>query len=171
MIKNKLKIALVLWAVLSSNCAWTEEKKHYYNSVSVQVGFNGTLQDSKYDLQLLPPDLSYSHELFSDNFILSTSSFYDNIGVKVQDTEFTYRIGQRMDLGLEVGKYTPYLCLGLGVIRNDHHYQTSPVYGSGLSFALSQRIMWINELNFQNVVYHKNHYTIANLSTGIVYNF
>jgi len=170
--KQKLITLLALSMALISSPAKAGEKRHYNSSISVQVGVNGTLQDSKYDLVFLPPDLAYSHELFdNDVFNISTSTYYDNIGVKVQDTNFTYRVGQRVDFGMELGKYTPYLTLGLGTIRNAHHYQTSPVYGTGILYRMSERFLWVNELNLQNVVYHKSHYDVANLSTGVVYAF
>lgn len=96
---------------------------------------------------------------------------YDNIGVKIKDSNFSYRAGQRIDFGLELEKYTPYVTVGLGIIRNDHHYQTSPVYGTGFLTRIAERFLWVNEINFQNVHYLNSNYDIVNLSTGIVYGF
>ena len=145
----------------------------YTNSFSVQFGLNGAMQaPQSYGLQFIPPDLSYSHELYDDDVInISTATFYDNIGVKVKDTNFTYRVGQRIDFGLELGKYTPYVTLGLGSIRNAHHYQTSLVYGTGFLVRIAKRWLVVNEINFQNVHYGNSHYDILNASVGFVYAF
>lgn len=162
-----------LMVIFSSFSAKADEKNRYKQSFSVQIGINGSLQDSSsYGLQFLPPDLAYSHELFDNDVInISTATFYDNIGVKVKNTNFSYRVGQRLDFGMELGKYTPYLTLGFGMIRNAHHYQTSPVYGTGFLIRISERFLLVNEVNFQNVIYNNLHYDIVNLSSGLVYAF
>lgn len=146
------------------------------HSVSVQVGLNGAMQDSKsYGFQSVPPDMSYAYEFFDNNHInLSTATFYDNIGVKVLDTNFSYRVGQRFDLGFELKHYTPYVTLGLATIRYGHNYQTSPVYGVGFLTRLnkvSKRLSLVDEINFQHVTYQNSGYDIVNVSIGLVYNF
>ena len=65
--KQKLITLLALSMALISSTAKAGEKRHYNSSISVQVGVNGTLQESKYDLVFLPPDLAYSHELFDND--------------------------------------------------------------------------------------------------------
>lgn len=165
---RSLILAYFLAATLISFSA-----KAYDQSLSIQIGVNGNSQDSSsYGLQLVPPDLAYSKELFdNDSINISTASFYDNIGVKVRDTDFSYRIGQKIDVGLELGKYTPYVTAGLGIIRNDHHYQTSPVYGTGFLVRISERFLLVNEANIQNVRYQNSRFDILNISTGVVYAF
>lgn len=146
---------------------------HYNQSFSIQIGLNGTLQNSSsFGLQFFPPDMSYSRELFDNDVVnISTATFYDNIGVLIKESNFSYRVGQRIDVGLELGKYTPYVTLGLGIIKNDHHHQTSPVYGTGFLTKISKGVMWVNEINFQNVYYQSSRYDIVNLSTGITWGF
>lgn len=144
------------------------------HSMSVQFGMNGILQQSDtYELQLLPPDVSYSYEFFDNNlFNFSTSTFYDNIGVAVRDTNFSYRVGQRLDIAMEFKNCcTPYITAGLGVIRNAHHYQTMPVYGIGVLFKLMKKLSLVNEVNVQKVHYQRSDYDILNVSIGVVYNF
>lgn len=145
----------------------------FNQSVSIQIGLNGNLSDSQsYGLQLLPPDLSYSREIFKINdFNLSTSTFYDNIGVKISDANFKYRIGQRVDIVRAFNLYSPYLTIGLGSMRTNNNYQTSLVYGAGLLMKISKRFSLVNEINFQNVHHQSKDYNIVNLSTGMVYNF
>jgi hypothetical protein len=120
---------------------------------------------------MIPPDVSYSHELFdNDTWNISTSTFYDNIGVKIKGTNFSYRVGQRMDVGMELGKYTPYATFGFGIMRYAHNHQTTPVYGTGVLKRISERFLWVNEINFQGVSY-QGHATVVNVSTGLVYAF
>ena len=168
----KLGAALALFVVFISQVAQADEKRHYNQSISLQIGENGTLQDGQYSLAFVPPDVSYSHELFDNDIVnISTATTYDNIGVKIQGANFSYRIGQRVDFGLELGKYTPYITIGMASIRGGHHYQTSPVYGSGFLVRIAKRFLWVNELNFQSVHYQQKDYDIVNLSTGLIYAF
>ncbi len=166
---NKTLILSCFLAVISISFS----AKACNQSLSVQIGVNGNSQDSSsYGLQFIPPDLAYSRELFdNDSINISTASFYDNIGVKVKDTDFSYRVGQRVDIGLELGKYTPYITTGFGIIRNEHHYQTSPVYGTGFLVRISERFLLVNEVNIQNVRYQNSRFDILNISTGVVYAF
>jgi len=60
---------------------------------------------------------------------------------------------------------------GLAIIRDNHNYKTSPVYGSGFLIRIAERFLWVNEINFQNVHRLNFNYNIVNLSTGIVYGF
>ncbi|MBU6338630.1 MAG: hypothetical protein KGQ36_01470 [Rickettsiales bacterium] len=172
MIKKTFIIVACLISAVATP-AKADNVNKYNQSISIQFGLNGVLHDSKsYGLAFIPPDLAYSHELFDNDVInISTATFYDNIGVKVLDTNFSYRVGQRFDFGVELGKYMPYVTFGLGIIRNAHHYQTSPVYGSGILFRISKKLLWANEINFQNVYYQNSHYEILNLSTGLTYGF
>lgn len=172
MIKKTLFIVACLISAVTTS-ARADNVNKYRQSISIQFGLNGNLHDSKsYGLAFIPPDLAYSRELFDNDIInVSTATFYDNIGVEIRDTNFSYRVGQRFDVGVELGKYTPYVTLGFGIIRNAHHYQTSPVYGSGILFRLSKQLLWANEINFQNVLYKNSHYEIVNLSTGLTYGF
>ena len=150
-----------------------KKTNRYSQSLSIQFGINGYLSDkNSFGLQLIPPDLSYSVELFdNDIFNISTAIFYDNIGVKIKDSNFSYRFGQRLDFGYEFGIFTPYITMGLGSIRKNHNYQTSMIYGGGFLTKIRERILWANEINFQDVHRSNSSYKIANLSTGIVYAF
>jgi hypothetical protein len=143
------------------------------HSISIQVGLNGTLQNSKsYGFQSIPPDMAYSYEFFDNNKInMTTSTFYDNIGVKIQDKNFSYRVGQRIDVAMEMKHLTPYITFGLGTIRYGHVYQSSPVYGFGILKKISRNMSLVNEINFQRVYYNHNSYDILNASIGVVYNF
>jgi len=98
-----------LGATLLSVNAQADNINYYNQSISLQAGINGILENSNsFGLQLIPPDISYSRELFDDdNVNISTATFYDNIGVKITDNNFSYRFGQRMDFGVELEKYTP----------------------------------------------------------------
>lgn len=149
------------------------KRKKYRNAVAIQLGVNGNLADSNsYELAIIPPDVSYSHEIFHDKkFNIAATAFYDNIALKIKDTHFAYRVGAKIDAGFELGQYTPYLTFGFGVMRYGHHYQTSPIYGGGILQRLSDRISWVNELNFQNVRYQNSGYEIVNFTTGIAYSF
>ncbi len=172
-VNNKKLLALAAIIFCASFSARANNEGNYTSSLSVQVGINGTLQDfSSFGLQFIPPDVSYSHELFNNDVLnISTASFYDNIGVKIKGTNFSYRVGQRIDFGIELGKYLPYATLGFGVMRYSHHWQTSPVYGIGFLTRITERLLWVNELNFQDVSYQKSHRTITNISSGIVFAF
>ena len=177
---KKLTSKILLVAFFYSSFAHqsqADEVNLYNSSISVQFGLNGSAGNKdSYGLAFLPPDISYSRELFDNDFWnISAGAFYDNIGVKVankdQSTNFSYRVGTRIDFGIELGKYTPYITTGLGTIRNSQHYQTSPVYGTGFLIRLSKHLLMINELNFQKVAFNQEGYTIVNLSTGITYGF
>lgn len=144
------------------------------HSVSIQFGVNGALQsDESFGLQLVPPDISYGYEFFDNNlFNFSTATFYDNIGVKVRDAEFTYRVGQRIDLAREFKNCcTPYITGGIATIRRGHHYQTGPVYGAGILFKIMKKFSLVNEVNMQRVFYQNSGYDILNASVGVVYDF
>lgn len=169
--KNLLIFAIISFTTFCANAADIDAS--YKNSVSIQFGINGATQSkNSFELQFFPPDLSYAREIYEGEFYdISTSTFYDNISVKVRDTNFSYRVGQRMDFGIKIRNYIPYVTIGLGIIRSQHHYQTSPVYGAGLLTKITKRFLWVNEINFQDVRYQQTYATIANLSTGIVYNF
>ncbi|NBV07170.1 MAG: hypothetical protein EBS06_08070 [Proteobacteria bacterium] len=173
MITKKIIALSLLLIGFSISPALCDDVNKYTQSISVQFGINGSLNDAKsYGLNFLPPDLSYSHELYDDDFFnISTATFYDNIGVKVQDTNFSYRVGQRIDFGVELEKYTPYITTGFGTMRNAHHYQTSLVYGTGFLIRIAERYLWANEINFQNVHYQNSQQDIVNISTGITYAF
>ena len=147
------------------------KENRYNSSISVQFGINGMSRNSQsYGLQFIPPDMSYSRELFDNDVVnISTATFYDNIGVKENGVNYSYRVGQRLDFGLELGKYTPYVTLGAGVMRYTHRYQTSPVYGIGFLKRMSKRVFFVNEINFQHVKYRDTSGDIVNLSVGIVY--
>lgn len=177
MIKKFYQISLViiLFAFSANALAGSTEEsgslsKH---SLSLQVGINGAMQDTKsYGFQSIPPDVSYAYEFFDNNhFDISTATFYDNIGVKIADTDFSYRVGQRFDLAFEMQHCTPYVTLGLASIRYGHKYQTSPVYGFGYLKKISKHLAFVNEINFQHVTYQKSGYDILNASVGVVYNF
>ncbi len=168
-IKNLL---ITLTFITISLRAEAFEKRDFRNSVSLQLGINGTVQDSKYDLVFIPPDLSYSREIFdNDNVNISTATYYDNIGVEIEGSNFSYRVGQRIDIGYEIENYVPYITAGIGIIKNAHHFQTAPVYGVGIMYQLSPRVWLVNEINFQNVRYQNRHYDIANLAIGVTYMF
>ena len=140
-------------------------KNNYKNSVSLRFGLNGATQvRSSYGLAFLPPDASYARELFNNGkFNLTTTSFYDNIGVKVNETNFSYRVGQRFDIAAYFGKYAPYLTYGLGIMRTDHHYQISSVYGTGLFIKTSERMGVVEEVNLQKVSSQNRQYDIINI--------
>ena len=142
-------------------------------SISIQVGINGVNNDrSSYGLQLLPPDIAYSREIFNFKTLnISGGVFYDNIGVKIKDQNFSYRFGARVDLGFDMGRYNPYITSGYATIRNGVHYQPAIVFGSGFLTKINRNLMWSNEINFQNVEYANSSYTIVNLSTGVNYLF
>lgn len=170
-----IKITLITTAIccffITNFASASDNKKD--QSLSIQIGVNGVNDDRKsYGLQFIPPDISYSHELF-DNDIMNISGgiFYDNIGVKIKDKNFSYRVGTRVDFGLEIEKYTPYLTVGFATIRNAHNYQSSKIFGTGILTRINQNFMLINEINFQNVHYKNSIYTIVNLSIGINYLF
>jgi len=145
----------------------------YKNSISIQVGINGVMHNGhSFELQFFPPDLSYAREIFENEILdISTATFYDNIGVEINGANFSYRVGQRIDVGLKIGNYVPYATLGFGIIKYPRHRQTSPVYGIGFLEKITKRFLWVNEINFQDVFYQNSYNTIANISTGIVYNF
>ena len=156
----------------SSNTALSKVNKKN-QSISVQIGVNGISNKTKsYGLQFIPPDIAYSHEIFDDDYFnISGGFFYDNIGVKIQDKNFSYRVGTRIDFGMELGKYTPYFTTGFATIRNAHNYQSSLIYGAGILKRLTHDFALSNEINFQNVHYQNSSFTIVNLSLGINYLF
>lgn len=162
-----------LATLLSSSLAKADNVNKYKQSFSIQFGINGyNSNQQSYGFAVVPPDFAYSHELFDNDLLnISTATFYDNIGVNVKGREFTYRVGQRLDFGLELGKYTPYVTLGFGTMRGGHNFQTSAVYGSGFLTRISERWLWVNEINFQNIHSQNSSYVIANISTGLTYGF
>jgi hypothetical protein len=167
-----ISIASTLSCFLAPNFALAKINKKS-QSISIQVGVNGVNSDRKsYGLQFFPPDIAYSHEMFDNNIVnISGGVFYDNIGVKIKDRNFSYRVGSRIDFGLELGRYTPYITSGLATIRNAHNYQSSAIFGTGILTRINRDFMLTNEINFQNVHYKNSSYTIVNLSVGVNYLF
>ena len=140
-------------------------RKH---SLSAQIGLNGAMSDkNSFGLQALPPDMSYSYKLFDDNkYMVSTSTFYDNIGVQMDDVNFFYRVGQRFDAGYEIKDTFIYGTLGLGyMVMQGTTNGISPVYGFGIAKDISRSWAVMSELNFQNI----KSQTIVNLSVGVIY--
>lgn len=76
-----------------------------------------------------------------------------------------------MDIGFNAKRYTPYLTLGFAAIRYGHNYQTNPVYGAGLLYKITKVVLWVGEINFQNVRYQGNHYDIVNITSGVSFVF
>ena len=174
---SKLSL-LTLFLLFSSQILCDEDSNakevgNFKNSFSIQLGLNGAIQrQSSFGLQFIPPDLSYSRELLKKNDLsLSTASFYDNIGVQVDGNNFTYRIGQRFDIAYEIGTYSPYITTAAALIHNHHTRNISPVYGFGLLKKINERILWVNEINFQEVNSHDQTYGIINFSTGLNFLF
>lgn len=91
--------------------------------------------------------------------------------MQIENDDFSYRIGQRIDFGFEFDRYTAYSTIGFGIMRNNHKRQTSPVYGFGFLTEINKKILWVNEINFQDVRSGDAHYKIANLSTGLTFLF
>jgi hypothetical protein len=173
MTKKTSLLLLLVASFFATNANAEKSGSLNRNSVAIQFGLNGTIQSSdNWGLQMLPPDLSYAYEFFDNNNLnISTATFYDNIGVEIKDTNFSYRVGQRVDFALEFQKFTAYSTFGLASIRYGHKYQTSPVYGVGFLKYLMPHILSVYELNFQNVKYQNARYDIVNFSIGLVYNF
>ncbi len=156
----------------SFNYAFAQKINQFTNSISIQIGANGTTKSGNFGLQFIPPDISYSREIFDNDFLnISTATFYDNIGVKINNSNFSYRLGQRIDFGIEIHRFTPYLTIGIAAIKNVHHFHSSAVYGSEILYRVSKRIILVNELNFQNVHFQSQRNKIVNLSTGLVFAF
>ena len=145
----------------------TTQLKH---SVSVQLGINGAAgKKGSFGLQAIPPDLSYSYKLFDNNrYVFSTSFFYDNISVQLENMNFNYRFGQRVDLGYEMKDTLLYGTFGMGyMVMQKLSNSTSPVYGFGIVRDITTHLAIMSELNFQNI----KSQTIINYSIGVIYSF
>jgi hypothetical protein len=163
-------VLLLVFAFLHCFASKADEV-NYKHAFSAQVGINGASgYGSSFGFQALPPDLSYAYKLFDDNkYVLSTSFFYDNIGVKAGGLDFNYRIGQRLDVGYQISKTAIYTTLGLAkmMMKGNLANSTSLVYGFGMEREVSKRWSVMSELNFQDV----KSYKIVNLSAGFIYAF
>lgn len=160
-------ICLMLFC--TSVFANVEATKHKH-SVSVQFGLNGVSGDSSsFGFQIYPPDLSYSYKLFDGNrYAITTSSFYDQIGVQTGDLDFDYRVGQRVDVGYEFTDTLVYGTLGLGFMNmKGSNNRTSPVYGFGVAKDITDAVAFMTELNFQHIYSRQ----IVNFSVGAIYSF
>lgn len=150
------------------------EKERHKHSFSAQVGVNGVLSSpSTFGLQLFPFDVSYGYKLFDNNkYSLSTSVFYDNIGVDIDGINFNYRLGQRFDFGFETNDIFIYGTVGIANLFIDGaSNQISPVYGFGLARDISHHFAVVTEINFQDIWKYYGHYNILNLSLGFIYSF
>ncbi len=149
-----------------------EKINEFENSVAFQVGANGTAHDGDFEFAFFPIDVAYSRELYDNDLInVSTSSFYDYIDTDVEGMNFEYRLGQKVEVGFEIGKYTPYVTAGFATIKRAYDHQTTPVYGSGILYRMSKRLLFVNELNFQPIKHQDDHYEVVNFTTGVAYIF
>ena len=176
--QSKVILFLYMYILLFSKLAFADvETTNHRHAVSIQIGENGITGDWKsFGLQFFPPDLSYSYKFFDNNKIaISTSTFYDNIGVNPSDSknlDFTYRLGQRIDIGYEFKDTLVYTTLGIAnmFVKNKNGY-LSPVYGFGVARDISNRFAIVTELNFQDINMNGKRYNIANASVGLIFNF
>ena len=165
----RLLLVVLLFTFSSTSFAHLQPQtlKH---SVSVQMGLNGAMSNiSSFGFQAFPPDLSYAYKLFDNNrYALSTSTFYDNIGVNTDNINFDYRLGQRLDFGYELSHGIVYGTVGLAhMFIQGAPNALSCIYGFGITREISSQWSLVSELNFQDI----NKYNIVNLSVGIIYAF
>jgi len=85
---------------------------------------------------------------------------------------FNYRLGQRVDFGLEAKDSLLYGTIGLANLFIDTSTsQIPPVYGFGYARDITHHFSIVTEINFQDVWRAMGHYSTANLSVGFVYCF
>ncbi len=143
----------------------------YKNAASIQFGLNGATGDKgSYGLQIVS-DLSYAREIFEHGkFNISAGIFFDNIWVKTDDKNFTWRVGPRFDFGYTLTTSTAiYATTGIGAMRykidSNNHTKLSGVYGAGI-------VRHVSEFNIQPVSFRQDKtYNIINLSAGLIYGF
>jgi hypothetical protein len=56
-------------------------------------------------------------------------------------------------------------------MKRAYDHQTTPVYGSGILYRMSKRLLFVNELNFQPIKHQDDHYEVVNFTTGVAYIF
>lgn len=151
-----------------------EQMKLHKHGISAQAGLNGISgAPSTFGLQIFPFDVSYSYKFFDNNRIsVSTSMFYDNIGAELNNINFDYRLGQRIDAGFEMKDTFVYGTFGFGyMVMQGSSNLVSPVYGFGVVRDITDVFAIVTELNFQDVYKAGGDYNIVNLSVGVIYSF
>ncbi len=169
-----VRLFVALFAITRIVFADFAQKDRHKHSLSAQIGANGVSGVlSTFGLQFFPFDASYAYKFFDNNrYSLSTATFYDNIGVEMEGMNFNYRIGQRVDFGIETKDSLFYGTIGLANLFIDNSTsQISPVYGFGFARDITHHFAIVTEINFQDVWKAMGHYNIANFSVGLIYCF